>query len=156
MEWVDKLGMTSVRGDEREAPDGRAARASGPRGGFESRAWVQCTQEVLVLLGRKWGLAIIHGLAAGPRRHSQLLHGLSGITAKVLTETLRFLERDGVVARVLVREEFDNAGLAYELTALGCTLAGPLDGLYSWGVEHLDEVRRAQQRTDDRRGRKAL
>nr|MDP9335954.1 winged helix-turn-helix transcriptional regulator [Actinomycetota bacterium] len=66
----------------------------------------------------------------------------------VLTDTLRFLERDGVIERVLHDGEHGSKSIAYQLTDLGQSLADPVTALYRWGQEHLDEVHRSQQETD--------
>ena len=93
---------------------------------------------------------MLRELVSGTKRHFQLNYAIKGVTAKVLTDTLRFLERDGVVERVLHDEGHGSKSVAYQLTDLGRSLAEPLTGLYRWGEKHLDEVHQAQAETDAR------
>ncbi|MDP9336301.1 MAG: winged helix-turn-helix transcriptional regulator, partial [Actinomycetota bacterium] len=60
-------------------------------------AWTIATQEVVGILGRKWVIPVVRELASGTKRRFQLHHAISSVTPKVLTDTLRFLERDGVI-----------------------------------------------------------
>ena len=110
-----------------------------------SSAWTATTQEVLALLGRKWVTPIVRELLEGPRRHFQLRHAIRGIQPKVLRETLRFMERDGAVRRVLHDDGVGGRGIAYELTSLGCTLMEPMSSAFEWGRLHLDEVHAHRQ-----------
>ena len=89
------------------------------------------------------------GACAGdprPMRYSELLRLLAGVSQKMLTQTLRDLERDGLVTRTIYPEIPPR--VEYELTALGRTLCGPLGSLTQWAHDHMDEVRRAQARFD--------
>jgi DNA-binding HxlR family transcriptional regulator len=106
--------------------------------------WTATTQEVLALLGRKWLVSIVRELLDGPRRHFQLRCAIKGIQPKVLRETLRFLERDGMVERVLHDDGVGGKAIAYELTGLGRTLVEPLVAVCEWGRKHLDEVHARQ------------
>jgi DNA-binding HxlR family transcriptional regulator len=117
----------------------------GPAGAL---AWTITTQEVVGILGRKWVIPVVRELASGTKRRFQLHHAISSVTPKVLTDTLRFLERDGVIERVLHDGEHGSKSIAYQLTDLGQSLADPVTALYRWGQEHLDEVHRSQQETD--------
>lgn len=111
-------------------------------------AWTIATQEVLAILGRKWVISVVRELSSGTKRRFQLTHAIKGVAPKVLTETLRFLERDGMVERVLHDEGHGSKSIGYQLTDLGRTLANPLTAIYRWGREHLDEVHRSRQETD--------
>jgi DNA-binding HxlR family transcriptional regulator len=121
----------------------------GPAG---SLAWTVTTQEVIALLGRKWVIPVLRELASAtePKRHFQIRIAIKGVTAKVLTDTLRFLERDGIVEPVLHDERHGSKSIAYQLTDLGQTLATPLTALYEWGRAHLDAVHRVQSETEER------
>ena len=103
--------------------------------------WSATTQEVLGLVGRKWVVAIVRGLLNGPRRHFQLECEISGVQPRVLRDTLRSLERDGLVERILCDDEHGGKCIAYQLTRLGASLTVLLTTVFDWGVEHLDEVR---------------
>ncbi|MEU9042723.1 MULTISPECIES: helix-turn-helix domain-containing protein [unclassified Kitasatospora] len=90
---------------------------------------------VPVLGSRKWAWKIMRCLEGGPRRFSELRVPLVGITAKVLAESLRSMEQDGVVDRT---EYGGNPPrVEYALTSLGRTLLGPMDAVCAWSREHL-------------------
>lgn len=129
------------RGSDANSPETQDV----PRRAPDPMAWTMTTQEVLALLGRKWAVAIVRELLDGPRRHFQLCCAISGIQPKVLRETLRFLERDGVVERVLHDDGDGGKAIAYKLTGLGRTLLEPLVAVYEWGRDHLDEVHERQR-----------
>jgi DNA-binding HxlR family transcriptional regulator len=113
---------------------------------------VDAAQAAASLLGRKWVLPVLGALAAQPLRRFQLAVQVPGISPKVLTETLRLLEREGLVGRVLVREaEEVTVGIAYELTPLGRSLDRPVTALARWYALH-DEARAAPVSDRDRLG----
>ncbi|MFF8994115.1 winged helix-turn-helix transcriptional regulator [Streptomyces sp. NPDC014983] len=89
-------------------------------------------------VGDKWAGMIIQCLEDGPRRFSELRVPLRNITSKVLTQSLRALERDGFIVRTV------HAGPArhveYELTSLGRSLLDLLDAARTWAEAHLDEL----------------
>ncbi|MET8625394.1 helix-turn-helix domain-containing protein [Kitasatospora sp. NPDC004669] len=107
-------------------------------------------QTVPVLGSRKWAWKIIRCLEEGPRRFSELRVPLAGITAKVLVESLRSMEQDGVVARTEYAE--NPPRVEYALTPLGRTLLGPMDAVCAWSREHLDSLlaARLEYERDDR------
>jgi DNA-binding HxlR family transcriptional regulator/putative sterol carrier protein len=91
----------------------------------------------LDVAGDRWTLLIVRELVPGPRRFTDLLEGLPGISRNLLTERLRSLERDGVVAR---RElPAPAARLVYELTADGLDLADAIVPLIRWGARRLGD-----------------
>src|SRR5918996_3456942 len=93
----------------------------------------------LDLVGNRWTLLIVRELRPGPRRFTDLVDGLPGISRKLLTERLRDLERDGVVAR---RELPPPAARqVYELTEEGRDLATAMAPLIAWGARRLGERR---------------
>ncbi|QMW68284.1 helix-turn-helix transcriptional regulator [Mumia sp. ZJ1417] len=91
-----------------------------------------------VRVGDKWGALIVRCLAEGPRRFGELRVPLRGITAKVLTSSLRTLEREGYVLRTEVAGR--ERRVDYALTDLGRSLLTPLDAVCSWADEHWDEI----------------
>lgn len=91
-----------------------------------------------VRVGDKWGAMILRCLAGGPRRFGELRVPLHGITAKVLTSSLRTLERRGLVTRTEVRGR--QRRVEYALTDLGRSLLGPLDAMCAWTEAHWDEI----------------
>ncbi|MEV0979942.1 helix-turn-helix domain-containing protein [Streptomyces sp. NPDC049915] len=96
------------------------------------------------LLANTWNAVVLWALGTGPRRHGELRALIGGISQKVLTETLRRLEFNGLVAR----RAYGGAPprVEYELTALGRTLLAPIDAVGAWAFEHCDEVLAAQDR----------
>jgi len=104
-------------------------------------SWIGTTQEVLGLICRKWVVAIVRCLLNGPRRHFQLECEISGVQPKVLRDTLRSLERDGFVERILCDDDHGGKCIAYQLTDLGVSLTKLLTSVFDWGVGNLVEVR---------------
>ncbi len=93
------------------------------------------TRQALERLASKWRVLLIYALLAGPQRHAQLRRRVAGITQKVLTETLREMERDGLVERRVLKEN-PPQHVEYALTALGKTLEAPLAAICAWAAEH--------------------
>jgi len=103
---------------------------------------------VLDRIGDKWAIYVVDRLGCGPRRFSELLRGIDGITARMLTVTLRGLERDGILTRTVhaaVPPRVD-----YALTPLGETLLSAIGQLVSWADTHLPEIEAAQASYDGR------
>ncbi|GEB57366.1 HxlR family transcriptional regulator [Streptomyces gardneri] len=96
------------------------------------------------LLSNTWNAVLIWALREGPKRPGELRERIGGISPKVLTETLRRLEFNGLVTRNAHGEVPPR--VEYELTAVGRTLLGPIDTLGAWAFEHGDEVMAAQER----------
>ena len=92
----------------------------------------------------KWTVQVIHALSSGTRRYGELQRELGEITPKVLTETLRQLEYDGLVQRTVYAVVPPK--VEYSLTALGRTFVDALDGLCEWAVEHQNDVEEARMR----------
>jgi DNA-binding HxlR family transcriptional regulator len=103
----------------------------------------------LARIANKWTAMVVIALSAGRMRFRDLRTTVDGISAKVLTETLRDLERDGIVTRHVFAEVPPR--VEYELTALGRTLQAPLQALGHWAEEHIAEVLAARERYDARR-----
>ncbi|HUN05682.1 MAG TPA: helix-turn-helix domain-containing protein [Aggregatilineales bacterium] len=103
-------------------------------------------RQALDRLGDKWTTLIIGMLEDGPKRFSDLRRGISGISQKMLTQTLRSLERDGLVTRTLYPEVPPR--VEYALTPLGKTLCEPIAAIIRWTEAHIDEVVTAQRRYD--------
>ncbi|WP_457033292.1 winged helix-turn-helix transcriptional regulator [Kitasatospora sp. P5_F3] len=96
-----------------------------------------------IRFGDKWGGMIIRCLEDGPRRFSELRVPLRGITAKVLTSSLRVLERDGLIART--ERPGQLRWVEYELTPVGRSLLGPMDVACEWTRAHWDELLDARE-----------
>lgn len=104
--------------------------------------------QVLVHVGDKWSILIFRHLQYGPARFNVLQRDLGGITHKVLTTTLRRLERDGFVLRTVTPTV--PTRVDYELTALARELLGPIDALASWALNRLETVKAARDAYDQR------
>jgi DNA-binding HxlR family transcriptional regulator len=103
---------------------------------------------VLDRIGDKWAIFVVSRLGEGQRRFSELHRDIDGITARMLTVTLRGLERDGIITRTVhasVPPRVD-----YELTALGLTLLDTIGKLVTWADEHMGEIEEARADYDAR------
>mgnify|MGYP002621403448 FL=1 len=105
-------------------------------------------REVLDRVGDKWSIAVVNQLGSGPRRFSELKRAIDGISQRMLTSTLRTLERDGLVHRTVYPEVPPR--VEYELTELGRTLLDTTWELMNWALEHREEIDRARSRYDAR------
>jgi DNA-binding HxlR family transcriptional regulator len=100
-------------------------------------------QEVMGSICDKWALLILHQLSYGTKRPGELRRGIRGVSPKMLTQTLRKLERDRLVRRTVypgVPPRVD-----YALTRIGTSLTHPLHVLYRWTEAHLTQIRRARR-----------
>jgi DNA-binding HxlR family transcriptional regulator len=101
------------------------------------------TREILSLVGDKWSVMVIVNLGEGPLRFSDLKRAIEGISQRMLTLTLRGLERDGLVARSVYPTTPPRVD--YALTPLGRTLQEPVTGLAVWAQTHRPEIERARE-----------
>ncbi|MEV6112554.1 helix-turn-helix domain-containing protein [Streptomyces sp. NPDC052109] len=104
------------------------------------------TNQLLGRLSDKWVSLVVAALAAGPRRYSDLARKIAGVSPKMLTQTLRTLERDGIVSRTVTPSV--PVRVDYALTPLGSGLAGLLTAVKAWAETHFEEVREARERYD--------
>ncbi|MFF3584475.1 winged helix-turn-helix transcriptional regulator [Streptomyces mirabilis] len=95
------------------------------------------------LLSNTWNAVVLWALREGPRRPVELRERIGGISPKVLTETLRRLQFNGLVDRHA--HPGAPPRVEYRLTALGRTLLAPIDAVGAWAFEHGEEVMAAQQ-----------
>lgn len=107
-----------------------------------------CTvvNSILSRIGDKWSVLVIMLLANGPRRFNEIKRMVGGISQRMLTLTLRGLERDGLVTRTVfptIPPRVD-----YELTELGRSLRGPVENLGSWAFENLPQILSARAKFD--------
>lgn len=108
-----------------------------------------CT-EVLDVLGRvgdKWAIFVIVGLSGGSQRFSELQRSIENVSKKMLTATLRNLERDGFIKRTVTPTV--PVRVDYELTRLGHEILGPLEALADWAIDHRHMVFNARQIFDE-------
>jgi DNA-binding HxlR family transcriptional regulator len=104
----------------------------------------------LARIANKWTAMVVIALSEGPLRFGALREAVEGISGKVLTDTLRDLERDGILLRTMYNEMPPR--VEYELTPLGQTLRRPLTALGQWAEENIEDVLRAREHYDQRSG----
>ncbi|MGC9541689.1 winged helix-turn-helix transcriptional regulator [Streptomyces sp. UG1] len=104
------------------------------------------TNQLLDRISDKWVSLVVAALAPGPMRYSDLGRKIAGVSPKMLTQTLRSLERDGLLTRTVTPSV--PLRVDYELTALGRNLAQLLTAVKNWAETHFDEVHRARERYD--------
>jgi DNA-binding HxlR family transcriptional regulator len=102
----------------------------------------------LARVANKWTAMIVSALGDGKLRFSDIRSTVDGISGKVLTDTLRDLERDGLVSRHVYAEVPPR--VEYELTPLGLTLRAPLRALNHWAEQHIEQVLAAREAYDAR------
>ncbi|KTC43596.1 HxlR family transcriptional regulator [Pseudomonas fluorescens ABAC62] len=99
-------------------------------------------------IGDKWTMLILTTLCEKPLRFNELKRCLDGITQKALTQALRRLERNGILARRVIPSS--QVGVEYRITPLGRTLEEPFKALHTWTIVHLATVVKAQLDFDER------
>jgi DNA-binding HxlR family transcriptional regulator len=111
------------------------------------------SRDLLDQIGSKWAVLVLGELARhGASRFTHLRRQLAGVSEKMLTQTLRTLERDGLLRRTVYAET--PLRVEYELTSLGQTLRGPLKALTEWSVQHVADVLDAREEYDKRTGQR--
>jgi DNA-binding HxlR family transcriptional regulator len=100
-------------------------------------------------ISEKWSLRILATLQMTPMHFLALQRSQAGVSKKVLCETLRHLERDGLVTR---RPEIHQSAVEYSLTAVGQSLCTALEALHQWAADNATAVEKSQQRFDAARG----
>ena len=104
------------------------------------------TRQVMETIGGKWSSLLVHALAGGPQRHGQLRTRIAGVSQKMLTQTLRELERDGLVTRTVTASV--PVRVDYALTPLGRTLVPVLGALKDWSERNIEQVLAARDTFD--------
>lgn len=110
-------------------------------------------REVLAHAGSRWSLGILHALGVyGTMRHAEIKRQMTGVTQRMLTKTLRSMERDGLV----VRREFGEVPprVEYELTPLGMGLLIRMSPIWTWVVENVEDFRKARRIFDSQDDKK--
>lgn len=100
------------------------------------------TRHILDRIGDKWTVLIVGALGDESLRFSELRRRIEGISQKMLTQTLRALEEDGLVTRTVYAEV--PARVEYRLTEAGHSLRAPLQALEEWSITHLADVLHAR------------
>ncbi|HCR1219949.1 TPA: helix-turn-helix transcriptional regulator [Pseudomonas aeruginosa] len=110
-------------------------------------------REVLAHAGSRWSLGILHALGVyGTMRHADIKRQMTGVTQRMLTKTLRAMERDGL----LLRREFGEVPprVEYQLTPLGMELLVRMSPVWMWVVDNAEEFRKARRVFDSQEDRK--
>ncbi|MFI9756311.1 winged helix-turn-helix transcriptional regulator [Streptomyces sp. NPDC051963] len=105
------------------------------------------SRPILDQIADKWSMMLM-ALLERPMRFNELKRRLEGVTQRVLTQTLRRLERNGMIQRKVLPTS--PVGVEYSLTALGESLREPFGHLYNWTVEHSEEIQNCQRAYDGR------
>lgn len=106
----------------------------------------RAVSEVLQRIGDKWSLLVVRRLGDGSMRFNELRNAIGGISQKMLTTTLRTLERDGFLTRTVFATIPPRVD--YELTDLGRELLVPVKGLAEWALANMGRIAAARQRFD--------
>jgi DNA-binding HxlR family transcriptional regulator len=118
--------------------------------GLEKACEVTATRDlvrdIFTMTGDRWSMQVIRALDDGPVRFMALMNAVDGISHRMLTRTLRSLQRDGLVSRTSYPESPPR--VEYELTALGETLSEPLRAFIRWTQEHQDEIEESRRSFD--------
>ena len=113
---------------------------------FDASAPGECrkmeVKDVLARVGDKWSLCVVGALYEGPSRFNELKRRIGGVSQRMLTLTLRGLERDGLVTRTVYPT--NPPSVAYGLTDMGRTLVEPVLALVQWAEAHLGDIQRAR------------
>jgi DNA-binding HxlR family transcriptional regulator len=112
----------------------------------------QPVRAILSRVGDKWSLLIVMALRDGPMRFNELKRALSSISQRMLTLTLRGMERDGLIKRTVTPT--NPPRVDYELTKLGHSLWDPVEALGRWAHEHQGQIAEAQRRFDQQDGQR--
>src|SRR5690349_20756049 len=106
-------------------------------------------REILERVGDKWSLQVIFHLGDGPQRFTSLKRSIDGVSQRMLTVTLRGLERDGIVSRTMY--PVIPPRVEYALTPLGQSLMSIVESLVAWSASHISDVEQARHRYDTTR-----
>jgi DNA-binding HxlR family transcriptional regulator len=107
------------------------------------------SRRVLELLAEKWAMLVIYRLSQQPSRTAELRRQIGGVSEKMLIQTLRKLERHGLITRVDFGEVPPR--VEYRLTKIGTSLARAVEGLERWVADNLIDVMKAQRSFDAKR-----
>jgi len=114
----------------------------------------QPVRTILARVGDKWSILIVMALRDGPMRFNELKRRTATISQRMLTLSLRGMERDGLIKRTVTPT--NPPRVDYELTALGHSLCTPVEALGRWAIEHRSEIESAQRRFDHRKRDRAV
>ena len=110
----------------------------------------RAVSDVLARVGDKWSVLVVTKLGSGTKRFNELRREIGGISQRMLTLTLRGLERDGLVARRIVPTS--PPGVEYDLTTLGRDLLQPVSTLSAWAIRNQGKIEQSRARFDAKAG----
>jgi DNA-binding HxlR family transcriptional regulator len=111
------------------------------------------SKDAIELLANKWRIAILHILRVGPLRTRDIQTAIPEVSAKVMTQTLRGMERDGLLVREV--RTTGTRHVEYRLTPMGTSLIAPLQELCRWAKANIGRRDRARERFDRLQGMKS-
>ncbi len=109
---------------------------------------------ILDQISNKWSILVLTFICEKPQRFNAIKRRLHGITQKALTETLRRMERHGMLARRVI--PVSPVAVEYSITPLGRTLQGPFTALYEWAVSHQPDIEKAKEVFDSRKAESGI
>src|SRR5919197_1064251 len=125
----------------------RPARARLPDGHLANVYSAACpSRQALDRMADKWSMLLVGSLDRGPKRFGQLRDEIDGISEKMLTQTLRSLEHDGLISRHVHEDRVRT--VSYQLTPLGRTLCEPMAAVRAWAERYINDVERAREAAD--------
>ncbi len=104
------------------------------------------SRQVLDAISDKWVTLVLSALADGPQRYSELARRIAGVSQKMLTQTLRRLERDGLLTRTITPAV--PVRVDYQLTALGTTILPVVTAIKDWSETHINAIHAARESYD--------
>ena len=119
-----------------------------PGAGDQVFAAACVTRPILDQIADKWSVMILAVICQEPARFNAIKRRLEGVTQKALTQALRRLERNGIVARRVIPGP--PVAVEYSITPMGRTLQEPFAALYVWALDHASEIQQAQSAFDRR------
>jgi DNA-binding HxlR family transcriptional regulator len=123
-----------------------AQRREQEKAAFDAFMEVCPMNQLLGIVGKQWSTMILIELAEGPRRYAEVSRAMPGVSAKMLTQTLRSLERDGFVARAVTPSV--PVQVEYTLTLLGERIIPLITSMLDWANRYIQEVHAARDEYD--------
>jgi DNA-binding HxlR family transcriptional regulator len=128
--------------------------AASSDGRFDVLAEACPTRQVINRIGDRWSLLVLYALEGGTLRFAQLRRTVEGVTQKMLTQTLRQLERDGMIRREVFAVVPPH--VEYSLTPLGRSLASRIAAIREWAYANMDDIGAARRNFDTLRAARVL
>ncbi|MEO3823106.1 helix-turn-helix domain-containing protein [Actinomadura sp. B10D3] len=123
-----------------------AQRREQEKAAFEAFMEACPMNQLMGIVGKQWSTMVLVELAEGPRRYAEISRAMPGVSAKMLTQTLRSLERDGFVARTVTPSV--PVQVEYALTVLGERIMPLITSMLEWANRHIEDVHEARERYD--------